>query len=114
MTDGNEALCSATDNLIDECTVILGWCFSAQEVQDTKQKQREVSRAALATMNIFCNNNEDRDNEPPTYPLEDIDEGHFRPLPKASPSAENAAGNNLSSNYCFYLTIFVLLSGLGQ
>jgi hypothetical protein len=28
--------------LIEDCTVILGWCFTSEEVDETKKKQKEV------------------------------------------------------------------------
>ena len=42
-----ETLCSALDSLIEECTVILGWCYSAAEVEDTKRRQRSLMAEAM-------------------------------------------------------------------
>ena len=39
----NSALCAALNSLIEDCTVILGWCFSSEEVDKTKLKQKEVT-----------------------------------------------------------------------
>ena len=52
--DDKTAICQALDNLIDECTLILGWCYSQDHVRKTKVQQRDLSRAALGKMHIFC------------------------------------------------------------
>ncbi len=41
-------ICSALRSLIDECTVILGWCYSSREVADTKAKQERLVKTELA------------------------------------------------------------------
>ena len=38
----SSALCAALNSLIEDCTVILGWCFSSEDVDKTKLKQKEV------------------------------------------------------------------------
>ena len=52
--DDKTAICQALDNLIDECTLILGWCYSQDHVRTTKVQQRDLSRSALAKMQIYC------------------------------------------------------------
>ena len=52
--DDKTAICQALDNLIDECTLILGWCYSQDHVRKTKVQQRDLSRAALGKMHIYC------------------------------------------------------------
>ncbi len=52
--DEKAMLCEALNGLIDKCTIILGWCFSAEEVQETKISQWEVTTKALAKMDISC------------------------------------------------------------
>ena len=42
-----EMLCSALDSLIEECTVILGWCYTSAEVEDTKRRQRALMAEAM-------------------------------------------------------------------
>ena len=42
-----EMLCSALDSLIEECTVILGWCYTSAEVEDTKRRQRARTAEAM-------------------------------------------------------------------
>ena len=42
-----ETLCSALDSLIEECTVILGWCYTSAEVEDTKRRQRALMAEAM-------------------------------------------------------------------
>ena len=42
-----EMLCSALDSLIEECTVILGWCYTSAEVEDTKRRQRVLMAEAM-------------------------------------------------------------------
>ena len=42
-----EMLCSALDSLIEECTVILGWCYTSAEVEDTKRRQRALTAEAM-------------------------------------------------------------------
>ena len=64
-------VCEALDKLIDECTLILGWCFSTPKVKDTKEKQRQVARTALAKMDIFCDQVDPVDPEDPVTPPED-------------------------------------------
>ena len=55
--DDKTAICQALDNLIDECTLILGWCYSQDHVRTTKVQQRDLSRSALAKMQIYCPDN---------------------------------------------------------
>ena len=43
-------ICTALHGLIEECTVILGWCYTSVQVEDTKSKQKEVTRSALTKM----------------------------------------------------------------
>ena len=50
-------MCSALKDLIQNCTQILGWCFSSQQVQSTIQKQRDIAMSTLASMNILCPEN---------------------------------------------------------
>ena len=40
-------LCSALNSLIEECTVILGWCYTSAEVEDTKRRQRALMAEAM-------------------------------------------------------------------
>ena len=47
------------DKLIDECTLILGWCFSTENVEETKNQQRQLARSALAKMEVFCTETEE-------------------------------------------------------
>ncbi len=41
--DSQRMVCSGLRSLIDECTVILGWCYTAQQVEQTKRKQVNCS-----------------------------------------------------------------------
>ena len=67
--DDKTAICEALENLIDECTLILGWCYSEDHVKETKIEQRDLSRAALAKMHIYCP--EKPDNETTNHLPED-------------------------------------------
>ena len=49
----NSALCAALNSLIEDCTVILGWCFTSEEVAETKQKQKEVTWLRLEECYIY-------------------------------------------------------------
>lgn len=40
-------VCSALRSLIEDCTVILGWCYTTQEVEDTKEKQKDITEKAI-------------------------------------------------------------------
>ncbi len=40
-------ICSGLRNLIDDCTVILGWCYTADQVDSTKKKQEALMRQAM-------------------------------------------------------------------
>ena len=44
LSEGDNALCQALDKFINNCTTILGWCFTEEHVQDTMKEQRQVSR----------------------------------------------------------------------
>ena len=44
LSEGDNALCQALDKFINNCTIILGWCFTDEHVQDTMKEQRQVSR----------------------------------------------------------------------
>ncbi len=68
----NEVVCQALDKLIDECTLILGWCFPTEQVQETKSQQRQVSTSALAKMSIFCPEEGEEDQAISIQPPEDI------------------------------------------
>ena len=57
ITDNSHNVCSALKDLIQNCTQILGWCFSSQQVQSTIQKQRDIAMSTLASMNILCSEN---------------------------------------------------------
>ena len=63
--DDKTAICQALDNLIDECTLILGWCYSQDHVRKTKVEQRDLSREALAKMHIYCPDNASTKNHLP-------------------------------------------------
>ena len=54
MNEDDDAICEAMEKLIHNCTSILGWCYTGQQVEITKQKQRELSRSALAQMEVYC------------------------------------------------------------
>merc|ERR1712200_198343 len=55
LSDDENVLCQALDKLIDNCTAEHpGWCYTDEHVQATMREQREVSRSALAKMEIFC------------------------------------------------------------
>lgn len=61
-TESNNALvCKALSSLINDCTLVLGWCFPDERVKDTKQKQWEITRSALAQMDIYCNEEAEED-----------------------------------------------------
>lgn len=60
--------------MIDECTLILGWCFSSQHVSDTISKQRQVSRAALASLGLICPDADQAVIQPP----EDLFAEHYQ------------------------------------
>lgn len=40
-------VCDAMHELIEECTVILGWCYTSSQVEDTKEKQKLVMDASM-------------------------------------------------------------------
>ena len=44
LSEGDNALCQALDKFINNCTTILGWCFTDDHVQATMKEQRQVSR----------------------------------------------------------------------
>ena len=44
LSEGDNALCQALDKFINNCTTILGWCFTDEHVQATMKEQRQVSR----------------------------------------------------------------------
>ena len=70
------AICEALENLIDECTLILGWCYSEDHVKKTKLEQRNLSRSALAKMQILCpeNNQNSTVNHVPNEILNQLSE----------------------------------------
>ncbi len=45
--DSRGMICQGLRNLIDDCTVILGWCYTAQQVEETKRRQEGLMREAL-------------------------------------------------------------------
>ena len=53
-SDDDKLVCKALTSLINECTLVLGWCFPNESVIDTKKKQWEITRSALADMDIYC------------------------------------------------------------
>ena len=47
----NQAMvCAALNSLINDCTVVLGWCYTSTEVEVTKQKQKVLMQRALIKM----------------------------------------------------------------
>jgi len=55
LSEDENVLCQALDKLINNCTAEhLGWCYTDEHVRATMREQREVSRSALAKMEIFC------------------------------------------------------------
>ena len=90
-------VCQALDKLIEECTLILGWCFSAQQVKETKDKQRDLSRSALAAMEVACP--PDQEEVP-----DEFAEHYQLSQPLVTAPIQSAAGRNLLSS--------VILSGL--
>ena len=62
-------LCSALDSLIEECTVILGWCYTSAEVEDTKRRQRALMAEAMEAAHFdsaLCLGGETKISEPLT------------------------------------------------
>ena len=45
--DSRRMICGGLHNLIDECTVILGWCYTSDQVEQTKRKQEGLMQEAL-------------------------------------------------------------------
>merc|ERR1711862_549398 len=117
LSDGDNALCQALDKFIN-CTTILGWCFTDEHVQATMKEQREVSRSALAKMEVYCPETEDitittTTTSIPT-PTSQAESQLFE-LPRSAPSHSNhddhepeseAEGAATSIGYSF--TIFVI------
>lgn len=63
LSEGENVLCQALDKLITNCTAEhLGWCYTDEHVQATMREQREVSRSALAKMEIYCPESEETTN----------------------------------------------------
>ena len=64
-----ETLCSALDSLIEECTVILGWCYTSAEVEDTKRRQRALMAEAMEAAHFdsaLCLSGDTKISEPLT------------------------------------------------
>ena len=40
-------VCTSLNELIEDCTVILGWCYTSEDVQITKEKQRGLLNKAM-------------------------------------------------------------------
>ena len=40
-------VCSSLNDLINDCTVILGWCYTSEDVNVTKEKQRGLLNKAM-------------------------------------------------------------------
>jgi len=60
LSEDENVLCQALDKLINNCTAEhLGWCYTDEHVRATMREQREVSRSALAKMEIFCPESEE-------------------------------------------------------
>ena len=68
MNEDDDAICEAMEKLIHNCTSILGWCYTGQQVEITKQKQRELSRSALAQMEVYCPETETQNSKPEMEP----------------------------------------------
>jgi len=41
-------VCGGLRSYIEDCTVILGWCYTAAQVERTKEKQQAIMRKAMA------------------------------------------------------------------
>lgn len=64
-------VCSALKDLIEECTVILGWCYTSTEVEVTKQKQKVLIQSSLLKLFPSFNARECLGDSYAALPLED-------------------------------------------
>ncbi|TRY79262.1 hypothetical protein TCAL_09996, partial [Tigriopus californicus] len=49
-SEKHKMICNALQSLIEDCTVILGWCYTSSEVEVTKEKQKVLLQHALLKM----------------------------------------------------------------
>jgi len=113
LSEGDNALCQALDKFINNCTTILGWCFTDEHVQATMKEQRQVSRSALAKMEVYCPETEDitKTNTTTTSirtPTSSQD-SELSELPRSAPSQSEAdAEPGSAPNLGYSLTLFFL------
>jgi len=114
LSEGDNALCQALDKFINNCTTILGWCFTDEHVQATMKEQRQVSRSALAKMEVYCPETEDitKTNTTTTSirtPTSSSQDSELSELPRSAPSQSEAdAEPGSAPTLGFSLTLFFL------
>jgi len=117
LSEGDNALCQALDKFINNCTTILGWCFTDEHVQATMKEQRDVSRSALAKMEVYCPETEDitKTNKTTTTTTTSIrtptssQDSELSELPRSAPSQSEADAEPGSAPTIGYsLTLFFL------
>ena len=113
VTNNNKDICEALGKLIDDCTIILGWCFSTEQVVQVKKKQRAISLTALATMNIHCPEDLNLDIPEDKFAENEAvfndSSNHIQLLPR--PSSSINSGGSIVLGYAFmsYISAIILL-----
>lgn len=105
-------ICNALQSLIEDCTVILGWCYTSTEVEVTKGKQKLLLQHALQEMFPDFEVHECLDYEPTTEP--ELPESPKSPEPVTVQKASQEPRTSGTSQILPlpFITIFSFLSFL--